>query len=96
MEKPHEIALGGKSEENKVILEGLQMGGGCSPPTPPLFLNSKLCCFLPPAYPPCFSELQTLLLSLSPTTSRVVANATTTTTTKTVTQQQKHQQQEQK
>ena len=50
MEKPHELALGGKSKENKVLFGRFANGGGGAAPNPP----------------PPFSELHTLLLSLSP------------------------------
>ena len=53
MEKPHEIALGGKSAENKVIFGRFANGVEGVPP-PRLFLNCKLCCFLPPPYPALF------------------------------------------
>ena len=83
MEKPREIALGDKSEENKVIKGRFaDGGGGCAPahtPPPPFSELHTLLLSLSPL-PPCFSELlncRPLLLSLSSTTIRVVANATT-------------------
>ena len=97
--KARRIRWGAKKQENTHFFGRFANGGGggAAPPPPQLFLNCRLCCFLPPPYSPCFFELQTLLLSLSPTTIRVVANATTTTTrTKTVTQQLKQQQQQQR
>ena len=94
MEKPHEIALGGKSEENKVIKGRFADRGGLRP-RPAFFWTAHFAAFSLPLTPPLFwtSELQTLLLSLSSTTIRVVAKATTT-TTKPVTQQQQQQQQQ--